>query len=346
MARGDARLSEQGFWDDPFATREETTERLFDAGDVGLWIDAPEKVPFETRATLPVWAARHLTQREHAKVHEVASTVLVATREATGEVFAGPVFRWKGDDDDASPATPGVDPGGGTMASVQAYDAREAMPDLPWSAGRYRLTLLVRGRASDAVDVELVPGRRPDPAVTEFVARHRAAGYPRPVRPAPGDGAWPRYDRTADSPELDGDGVALSLDVEALPWNAAACVLHGVVRRPLLPREIVRPRDAQEDHFAAPRGLGWVDVGDAHAVAVVPVTLVLVTDRRPGPYVIRLQVPVRHAVATDGSAVAHFHVDLFSLSEMPRVPDTYFVFGFSGLATGVGASLTLFDATT
>lgn len=347
MARGDARLSDDGFWSDPYATREETVERLFDDGAVGLWIDAPARVPFASRETLPVWAARHLTQREHARGNEFAGTTLVAVREASGDVYAGPVFRWKDDGDDGvvAPAPEPVDPGEGTMASVQVYDARAAIPELPWADGRYALTLLVKGRASDRVDVALVPARPADPAAQEFVARHRAAGYPRAVYPAEGASPLPRYDRTTASPELDGDGLALSLDVEALPVNAASCVLRGVVRRPLRAREIVRPRDSHEEHFAAQRGLGWVDVGDARATAVLPVTLVLVTTERPGPYVLQLQVPVRDAVIEGASATAHFHVDLFALREMPRVPDTYFVFGFAGPTPSAPCPLTLFRET-
>ena len=77
----------------------------------------------------------------------------------------------------------------------------------------------------------------------------------------------------------------------------------------------------------------WRDVGDPNATAVIPITLLLIGNIETGPWTIELRVPTFDPIpgGVAGTVVAGaFEIDLLSLPQMPRVPQTYFLRAISG----------------
>ncbi len=329
-------VDDEDFWQDPFRDREGVIDRLAFEDAWGIVLDAPSVVRLDLRGDVPLAGARRELNSTGLGPRFHQRAVVVAVRVDANEALAARAFRWKpiaraqlppADDDDEVY-------GDAVVTDFFALALRDRIPELPWREGALRVIVLADDERSNAVDVRLEGPPEPDVAVREFVARNRAVGYPRAVNPAPDARAGvPSYRLRADSPPVPAYGVALTVPerVEAAP--DARCVVSGAFALPVLEREIVRPFDAHEDRFGALAKAGWVDVGDRDARAVVPVTLLVTSERVDEPAVLRLDVPVYDPVAPgDGGTTVrgHFTVDLFAWPDVPRAPGRYRVWALSG----------------
>jgi len=293
------------FADPPPVPDAAARERLLQAGAGGLLLDGPTEVDLGARATWPVVGAAAEPLRERAGLPGFgAAGVAVAVDLERGDARVGlavaprpePLRR-------PGPPAEDLDPGEGVGAASFALELRERL-GIPWRPGEWAATVLLRDRASAPVRTRLVappPRAWRDPAVEAFLEAHRLTPYPRPVWPPAGEGV--AYAPEAETPPLPdaGPGLALAADrvVELDAAGGGACRVWGRLRLPAPPRVRVRPPDpgsvpptpSGPDDDPEADGYVWADVGDPAATAVLPVTLVVVGFRTPGPAVLRLQVP-------------------------------------------------------
>jgi hypothetical protein len=224
-----------------------------------------------------------------------------------------------------------------TSVNQFTADLRERLPSVEWRPGRYLATVHILDQCTNraAFDVSLGPEYDKDPAVAEFLARKRVVPLPRVVHPSsiasPGERPVASYranDKTPPAP-ASGPGLTIAVDERVVVDPAPAWVLRGSYRLVPAPSEVV-PTGAA---LAAAQKDGWAGVGDPEAVAVIGVTLVLVGSLVGTPYVVRVEVPSYDRAglsSPERMVVGQFALDLRALPGMPRRPQTYTMWAFSG----------------
>ena len=304
------------YWDDPYKNEDDVVDDLLDGEELGYFLDGPVAVDLNSRASLPLVVATHLSLSDARGVDLRRCALLVTVHQERGEVHVGRAFRWK-----QSPSKPqGAGPAPeGTQAEMFVVQAREQISDLPWESGTLWSQLVVLGQATNRVETTLGPGSG------------SAAETPlRQIWPPEDEGA--DYSSVSDAPALnDGANLALSVPRVVVDEAGAKCVLKGRYRLPVAARDVVPgpPTDPQARSAWEPP-----DVGDRSASAMVPITLVLAQQSDLEPLVFNLVLPVRQEVDSHGGTVVDgaFAIDLFSLPEMLRLPQTYHIWAYSGVA--------------
>jgi hypothetical protein len=336
-------VTDEDFFTDPFRDREGALDRLDARDEIGVVLDAPTTVRIDLRDDVPLAGARRELLSSSVGAGFRQRAALVALRVDSNEVWAASLFAQKDpapesedppeEPDDPTQRTAAIEPFlDGVMTDFFAASLRDRVPSLPWRAGLVRVTVLLDDDRSNTVEVALDDGGDGDPAVAEFVARHRTVGYPRAVSPKPSPRApLPSFLPVAGSPAPPAiRGIALELPARVSLSVEPACVLRASFRLPCLAREVVRPRDARDDRFATLTGAGWTDVGDRDATAVIALTLVVTLDDGDPPSVMRLDVPVYEPASVGASVRGFVALDLFEHPEMPRQPGRYRLWALSG----------------
>jgi hypothetical protein len=283
-------LETDDFWGDYRKQDKEIRAWILKGRFLGLLIGAPAIVDLSSRESLPLigWYVR--TLREDAGVDFDAQAVAVAVNLATNELTARPAFQ-SGKMPASSPALAAKDPGEGTAMTLVSADLRRAL-EIPWEPGKYSVTLVLRQRISNTVEVELQGAQpaRKEPA--KFVAKEVA----------------PDYRKSSASPALPArTGIALSLTP-----SGKKQVLRGSYRLPVFSHE---SRETRENPAGAILGL-W---------------LVLIGAKTPGPFTIPLKLPVSEISGNAAPlASGYFNLDLIALPGFPRGPMEYYVYAFHG----------------
>lgn len=357
---GPLGLTDVEFWDDPRRTEDEVQDRLLDEGFLGVVIDAPARVPLAKRQTLPVCGVRATTLRENRDLSIPRATVAAASCLETHDVRAGPAFAQK--ERLGAPPVGDDDPGEGVTIGNFETDLRARL-GVPWQAGTWVVTFLVRERASNRVMVKLEAGGGGgfvDPAAAALLAARRRPRYPQPIGPraAPGQ-PLPAYRARPDSPPVpDAPGIALAVERLVKDGEDAQVVVRGSFRLPALEREVVKPADPADaaalealDEAARAQalrdGVAWQDPGDAAATAVIPITVVVTGVERAGPLVVRLQAPSFDPVdptADVALVTGHFALDLLAQRGGELLRDqTSFIYALCGEALAGPATVAVVD---
>lgn len=336
-------VTDEDFFTDPFLDREGALDRLEARDEIGVVLDAPTAVRIDLRDDVPLAGARRELLSSSVGAGFRQRAALVGLRADSNEVWAASLFAQKDlapepdeapeEPDDPTQRTAAIEPFlDAVMTDFFAASLRERLPALPWRAGVVRVTVLLDDDRSNTVEVTLDDGGDRDPAVAEYVARHRSVGYPRAASPKPSPRApLPSFVTVAGSPTPRAiRGIALDLPARVSLSAEPSCVLRASFRLPCLAREVARPRDPRDDRFAALTGAGWTDVGDRDATAVIALTLVVTLDDGDPPSVLRLDVPVYEPASAGASVRGFVALDLFEHPEMPRRPGRYRLWALSG----------------
>jgi hypothetical protein len=311
-------ISDAEFWTSPFSA---VPKQGPDAPDPvpGIELGGPKAVFFDRYDSAPVVAVHTMTLREATQVNFGALAVVAAVDADLGTLFVGSAAAREvladspphSLDDDA-------DIPDGFVVSPHLIDLRERLM-LPWRAGRYLVSVMLRGSFSNRVMVALrrSPLHYDDPEVGKLVEQERLARGPAPIAPRERT-PFPHYRKLPASPEVpDSPGIALKVDRLAVPGSRA--ILYGAFRVQAKGYDLV-PRD--------PSKLG------ERATAVLPVALLFVGADTGGAHPMMLRVPSFDAVDPRTPANAepvvtgYFAIDLLDTPEMPVVPQTYFVHAF------------------
>jgi hypothetical protein len=257
----------------------------------------------------------------------------------TSEVYAGFAAAPAEVDPDAPKFDP-ADAPKGSGAETFVIDARATL-GIPWEPGRYLATLIMRDVVSNRAPLVLAKSTATyrDEEVEKYLAQRRAkAPLPRvwpplPELPRVPAGATqpppdaphplPSYSIRPGSPELpEAPGIALAVK-RVVEVNApGGCVVRGSFKLPAKWATAVPPP-------VAPSAPGTQE----QPTAIVPITLLLTGSKQPDARSFALKVPVYTPIdfADEAAqATGYFAFDLCKYAPVNRVPQTFFVYAFSG----------------
>ncbi len=318
MAKDRLGLESSEYWTNPKRTADEEVGRMLDEEFSGIVIGAPTKVPVDLQQTLPLVAIRAGSYKETWEVNFGRHALFAAMDLDMNVLYSN----WVVDQEAEFPEQNPNDAPKGRTASVKVLDAREPL-GLPWHEGRYLLTVIMREKASNRVDVELGRGAYKDEEVEKFLATERAKLAPPKVHPPETD-TLPTYRVIAGSPKIPAEvGIEMSVERVVVLREHERWVLKGAFRLPALAHEIVRP--PPNPPAEKPKG--------PIPTAIVGITLLATGSERPAPNTLRLAVPSYDRIySTDKNPIVtgHFAINLMTRPEIPRMPQTVFLYAFSG----------------
>jgi hypothetical protein len=309
----------------------------------GLLLIGPEAIPMDAGTSFPVLGFHSYTTSNSPVPDFSRTAVITAVRLESCETFAGLMVSPRGDEPNSVPVVP---PKAAAVVSQFSCDVKTRLKEIPWKAGTYLTTALLLDKASNRIHTSITPGKvaESDPVVAEFLNRAQGTDLPpdHVYPPLPtGDqkkgatASYPIYRREKGTPDVPKTppGIDLSIDRVVVFRPGGRCILRGSYSLPILPRHLVVAGEKRNE------------VGDPQALAVVPIDLVLVGNLNAGPYMLKLRVPAYEAVgkskAAPGQVSGSFSIDLFSLKEMPRMPQTYYIWAFSGETLGGPAPMSI-----
>ena len=312
-------LADEDFWGMPTDKLDAFLDAVDDAGQYGLRIAAPAQVALDQHQALPVVAVRVATLEDAYNLAFESAAVITAVDLVENRAYAGMAIEQKFATEE--PAGSVEPPGPGDSSETYFIDLQDRL-DLPWQAGRWLVTLLMRDQSSNRVTTQLGASGATyqDPEVERFLAQQRAAlempePWPRP-------GANTSYLPLADSPELpETSGIVLSLPRVQVIDPEQGLPLKGAFRLPV------------DNARLAPNTADPLVLEEETVGAVVPINLVLTGSASAIPFVWRLLVPVYQPAATlteRGETSGWFSLDLQELGNVLERSQTWFVYAFSG----------------
>ncbi len=317
----------------------EVIDALREQGFQGLVIAGPESAAVDHEPSLPVIGFRLFDTHEGHPVQLSSCGLVTTVHVESGRFVAARIEDARDDRPTPEPSRP---PKRGEVAQQFEVDVAERSRDLPWRPGTLITTILLADRRSNRVRTRVTAGSaaEADPAVADFLRTHPREGLPEPVWPPladpdSADAGSPRYREAGAPAPPESEGVALEFDERVVVGGPdRTCVLRGSFRLPVRSSQIV-PNEAPSD---------WPGVGDEDATAVVPVDLLLTSNYEAGPFLLPLRLPCYEAIdegANPPIAIGEFAIDLFSLREMPQMPQTYFVWAVAGETLSEPATLSI-----
>jgi hypothetical protein len=313
-------LEAEEFWSDPFRTDLQLSRRLRRQGFSGVQIDAPAFVAIDRRQSLPVVACRFGMYKDVWDVPYEQHALITAVDLDDNFVHAARAFNSEYEPL-PRPSADRREPPEGFSSKLYLLELRELF-GLSWHPDGYLVTAILRERVSNRVEVRLdrSPSAYRDEEVERFLEAKRAELEPE-VHPEPGR-PIPSYEPGEGVPPVPEEpGIRLAADRVTALTKEARCILRGSYRLTVLPQEIVkRPRSSNG--------------GSRPRVTAAPAITLLVTGTDGAmPALLRLNVPSSDPVEPGVEApvvTGSFTIDLLQLRGMPRRPQTYLIYAFSG----------------
>jgi hypothetical protein len=321
------RLDDAAFWAGNDRSKDPILRKLLGEYS-GLAVDAPRRVPIDERKTLPAGLYYFGAIAEVHAVPLMRHGVITAMNLAENQLYVARARDLRRD----AIQQPSMDPSAlppGEVGIAESAEMRDLL-GLPWQPARLLLTILLRNKVSNRVLVELrrSEGAYRDPEVIKLEQAKLAKRNPPPMYPQPGKDL-PSYAKLQESPALPAEpGITMAQTRLVELKSDPRCPLYGAFRLPVLPQEIVKSDYADPYLEAHPR--------EPKPSAVVRITL-LATGADDGfVFAWALNVPSydRMPGSSDPQnppmATGYFSLDLLQMSGMPRTPQTYFIYAFSG----------------
>lgn len=322
MKRERLGIADRAFWSDPLVAARPAQSALLRAGGEHVVLDTPSRVALGAPAgTLPAVLLRvapeEVARGDGFSQHVVITATALERNRTWARTAVSP--------EEALPRLDlsGIDipPPSGMVSSASVIDLRERLA-LPWDRPATLIVrALFRGRivGESRVTLEGPPDEYRDPEAERFVEARERRPAPETVWPPAGD-PFPRYDGEGMPALPDAPGIVLGAQ-RVLPIEPSTkCILTGGFRLP------IRPRDRAPSGRLSP-------LLSRLPQAVVPISVVVVGSRYPGPLVWRLAVPSFRPLDERGDALmatGHFEMDMQQFANLRGLPQTYFIFAFSG----------------
>ncbi len=312
---------------------DKAADMLREKGFDGILLIAPSKIDVDSDGGLPLMGFDAYRTTDRAGIGFDYSAVLVATHVESGVTVANSLRKVH---EEARPLENTLRQPPGTVMGRFHSDARERLPDIPWTPGRLSLVVLLFDQRSNQARVALTSSKVQGTGAPEQKSKVDVSSVFPPLKNAdkPGGAGYPQYRANAGSPPVPEElGVNLVIKPEFGYQPEEVCVLHGSFRLPVAPRYVV-----QADATAKPS----LDAGDPEAKAVIPIALVIMGNKMPGAFVVPLKVPIYDRVDPTvgaGAATGHFSIDLYALDNVPRSPQTYTMWAFAGEVIGGGVTV-------
>ena len=318
--QGSLQVSDDQFWGNPFAKRDDIDEALMAQKKEALVADAPHRVAVDVRSTLPVAVLRVCRATSVVGAPWSAFAIVVASDEETGRV------RFNSADvppvKSVAPAGPPRQVSPTAMTSEgHRIELRERL-DLPWRPAKLAVSVILREQISDQLQValELTAGAYRDEAVEKFRQEELMKAPLPEIFPAlkPG-GAVPAYRKIEDAPAVPEEpGLVLAAADRIVPLHAKKqLVVKGAYRVKVPPHLFVSGERANAVKLT-PR-----------PDALVPITLLITGSVSPAPYALSMVVPSWDADPKTGIAAGTFAVDIDQAGPLRNAAKTLFVYGFA-----------------
>jgi hypothetical protein len=321
----DFGITDEEYWINPFKSRVQLENQLLDGKQEIVAIGAPARVAVQDRETLPVAVLRTGKVDNIARNPFIRQAVIAAIDLSSDVVYA---YKAVVLDMSGPPPYEGP-PLRGMSGEAFVIDARRQL-GLPWNPGStFLIHVIMRDRVTNRVRVELKKGGYEDPAVTEYLRQRSlrqqsSVGIYPPSAPPMVDPfqkeivTIPDYRDRTDSPPIPSEaGIVLQCDRVIEMRRPTSCVVRGSYRLSVQPRHVV------------PGAVGVPRI-DPYT-AVVPITLLLTGSDTAVPRLFPLRVPTYDRVDVKGGIVTgYFTVDLCSLKDFIDIPETFFIYAYSG----------------
>lgn len=305
----------------PQSTAIDRVSSLLRARDMkGIWLASPGHLAIDQDFRVTILGFDFFDAAVRGRQYLNESGVVVATRIDSRETFAALINDPK---PQANPSGPVDDSPLPSMSLLRSFTIplRNRLNKLPWRTGSYVVDVMLGQQVSNRARFQItagVPAER-DPAVAAFIEQQKSTGStPKELRPMPEPGdAVPTYRKTANSLAPPSDvGIVLAAERVSVYRPGSRSVLRGSYRLPV-PAAFYRSGSGD--------GLS--------STAAVPVTLVIVGNIMPGPFVAPLSVASYERIernASESVVTGQFEIDLFALPETSKVPQTYSIWAYSG----------------
>ena len=331
MTNGPFNLKDEEFWGSTNRSLSDLARHRLEYGKGTVLLDCPKRISVDERQTFPALIYRTDSGAVLEKMPFEGTGLIVAINLDAKDVrsYSVPPVNFAF----MPPRDPNISSFGGESASVELRGAL----NLDWWPSRYRVYALVRDHISDPCDATLTRGTAVfhDPEAERYIANARAARLPRVVRPT-ADSLALAHGKQKDSPVLtQATGIAISVPRVMENKAGATAKLAVSLRMVIAPTDVVGPNRK------------GADVGDAHAKAVVPVSVVLMPSDLGTAIVKDYVVPAYDDVAgtpTEPIATAYFTVDLLRDELVARNPQTYFVYVFAGAEMAGPSAIAIVDS--
>lgn len=336
-------LEDEAYWTEPWANRKAIQRPLMNAGREGFLIGAPKVAALDRRKTLPVAVLRTRKAQGGSPV-DFRSMAVIAVWDVEGSrlharlAFPRPAPAPAPAKPKSSSAGKGDSFSGDETAMISEASTIELFSrlNLPIAACEYVISLVCLNETANQCRTQVVDSAAfHDEAAAAYLRALRAEemGPPR-IRPEPGQGlaGYARQDKSPEIPEE--PGIALSVQRVTALRADRPCMLHGSFRL---------KTDALPPGPAAAFGATPANAAGAPA-ALVPIGLLLTGSVDASPVVVNLEVPSYAPLIRDGGesyAVGYFSLDLRAHADLPRTPQTFFLYAFSG-EVSVGPALAAF----
>ncbi len=317
----DLGLDNDDYWSNPTRTMDDVMDRL--ESEAGLVLGAPTAVDTAQRSDLPAIIYRSGKDSDLALRSFRSYALIAAMHLDTKTLYLG--YAAPQDFDPKPPRSDADELEGWTVAAHKA-EIREQL-NLPWQPGQYRFTAILGDELSNTAVSNFGKGR-PDPDVDALIAAEAEKIDPPAVFPATSKmNDCPSYERVDGSPPIpDSPGISINLERAVALREDAACILYGSYRLPLSVRDRVKLGSEEYNREA-----GFVSDDGPTPVGVVPISLVVTGADEPAACLLHLFVPTFDTPSGDSDEVTgYFSVDLLRLPDMPKDPQGYFVYAFSG----------------
>lgn len=340
------RQGSLGLADDQFAgildVDEEAKMKLLQAGALGLMIDGPWNANPEVLDTIRIVGLWGATPADKARLSLFEKGIVLCSSLDTHGVYAGWLV------DAPHPPRPvrhnvPVDPHDEGSMSLMTFkaDLKTQVPDLPWKPGALQTWIVLWDQASNPVSTLLSAREIHDPAVIEFLGRHRRRPYSSPVAVQPGPLDLPDFRQLPESPAIpEKPGIALDIERVVLGVPGEPALLRGSFRLPVLEREHVPPRPEPDPTVEFPP-----PILDPWPTAVVRLSLLLTGDTSSEPLLVPLHVPVHDEIDPKDPApvvTGFFSVDLRRETLLEDY-QTYAVWAVSGAVLAGPVLMALVD---
>jgi hypothetical protein len=303
-----------------------------------LAISAPSRVYLDRHEELPVLVASCQTGLRRWQVNYDPNTHVIAADLATGVVRTGLPFIKGKRELTPQPSMSGTPPdeinARAVANSVRKINVRKYI-DLPWRPSQLALAVIVYDWVSNTIVVELVGEKDHQAALqsTPPFPREMAIELARKVRRAKEDPeSLLSFEASADTPKLEGQGLALSVP-DSVSGETSPVRIQGAVKVELPAGFIVEPPPDEE---GAPTDDGGVTSGDAEPLdvpaAVLAATLMLaeLDVRYPRQGLIQVPVYSETPLKPGDTVEACFSMDLRAVLEGDLPPSTYQVYFILG----------------
>jgi len=323
------------------AAMDEACTRAITECKVGTVLRTPERVPAEDNGALLLTGYRVTTLKTAAQWPPFEyMAVLIGSHLESGQIVAAPAH---------TPATVAFnqppapqDAGEGFTGSVFRFDVADRLGSRP-PTGTLCLWLIVRGEYSGPAKIKVFkPDLRPieDPEVVKFLARWRIQNKQKPRSADPATvwppeavfGSHPSYRSRVIGPPVPAQGISIQAPNVVIDGGLTQWILSGSYRLRVARRHIVE-----------------TPVCGYSTTAVVPITLVVTTNKAAGPVVLHLRLPSESPVAHSSLAPmveGRFTLNLFTMPGMWREPGTYFIYAVCGDTLSAPAVTSLTTDTT